>query len=272
MTGQIRWHPPYDFAAARPTFVDAWPQAWQELAPASEIIQLDTEEINALGSQIIGFSHWFKPASTKPLFNLGYRLDSAIARLGRSCFIRLTSRSPKDSLHSLRKGMKVTDGKQALALLIEGSQRCAADCRMALDSGLPLGIVVRQWIDFPAWAEFRCFMLDRRWVGASQAQHLERTVFPMIAEHQAAIINALQQSMERIISTSPIQNAAFDWVALPTTALDSPSNLAILLDANPLLDVTDLGLFSSFDDFDNTFRFYSSDGDAKLVLPLSCND
>ena len=272
MTHQIRWHPPYDFATARPTFIDAWTQAWLDLAPASEIIHLNKEEMNALGSQIIGFRHWFKPASARPLYNLAQRLDAAIARLGRSCFVRLTSRSPKDSLHSVRKGMKVTDGQQALALLVEGSQRCAADCRMALDAGHPLGIVVRQWIDFPPWAEFRCFMKDRRWVGASQGQCKERAVFPKIDEHQTAIINTLHQSMQRIMASSPIQNAAFDWVYQPSTTSNPPSNLAILLDVNPLLNVTDLGLFCSFDDFDNTFRFYSSDGVAKLALPLSFND
>ena len=262
------WRPPYDFAAALPTFVDAWPQAWHDLAPASEIIPLDRAEMHALGAQIIGFRHWFAPAPARPLPGLARRLDAAIARLGRSCFVRLTSRSPKDGLPALRHGLRVTDGAQALALFVEGSQRCAADLRMALESGHGLGIVVRRWIEFPPWAEFRCFVRERRWAGASQAQQAAQTlVFPRMLECLPALLDSLAQAMGRIIPASPIANAAFD-LACPTPAKNMPEPWASLLDANPLLETTDTLLFPSAAELDRTLRFRWPDGQTPGRIPL----
>ncbi|MCX7110051.1 MAG: hypothetical protein NTX45_07970 [Proteobacteria bacterium] len=286
------WHPPYDFQAALPYCVDAWPKAWRDLAPASEIIPLNREEMNALGSQIIGFGDWFKPSPATPLLHLARRLDAAIARLGRSCFVRLTTRSPKDSLVALRKGMKVADGTKALALFVEGSQRCAADLRMALDCGCELGLVVRQWVEFPPWAEFRCFMQDRRWTGASQSHCATEEKFAPIADHSSAIIGTLHQAMRQIIAASTVADAAFDLVFQPQLGLSptarpktveisrhsgmdrrNPDCMdacnarpALLLDANPLSDVTDTALFPSLAALDQTFRYCQNFMDDSLIL------
>jgi len=280
------WHPPYDFQAALPYCVDAWPKAWQDLAPASEIIPLNREEMNALGSQIIGFGDWFTPGPARPLLHLARRLDAAIARLNRSCFVRLTTRSPKDSLFALRKGMKVADGAQALALFVEGSQRCAADLRMALDGGHELGLVVRQWVEFPPWAEFRCFMQDRRWTGASQSHCATEEKFAPIADHSSAIIGALHQAMRQIIAASTVADAAFDLVFQPqlglsptarpqTVEISRHSGMdacnarpALLLDANPLSDVTDTALFTSLAALDRTFRYRQNFVDDSVIIVL----
>lgn len=163
-----RWRPPYDFLAARATFMNTWPQAWRDLSPAFEILWLSPIEINALGYQISGFHHWFSPASAEPLHALARRIDAAIAGYGRSCFIRLTTRSPKDSLWAECRGMQIHNGAQALGIIMHGSERCAADLRMALDQKDSIGLVVREWIDFLPHMEFRCFMRDRRWMAASQ--------------------------------------------------------------------------------------------------------
>jgi hypothetical protein len=259
------WIAPYDFIAAQPTFVNVWSKAWNELSPDYEIVPLNSIECNALGLQIMGFRHWFTPASVQPLVDLAYRLDAVITRQNRSSFIRLSSRSPKDSLYAMRKGMCIHNGGQALAVIIEGSERCAADLRMALDNGYQMAIIVRKWIDFPVWAEYRCFMVNRCWVGASQAKHLEEIVFPLIPEHLSDILCALNETMKKIIAASPIDNAAFDLVFYPL----QKSNCAILLDVNPLFTVTDTALFSSVNDFDFTFRFrhFRDKSIYKILLP-----
>jgi hypothetical protein len=266
MTMRVAWSPPYDFSAAKITFVDAWPKAWRDLAPSYEIVPIDRIEMNALGSQIMGFRHWFTPASTQPLINLTRRLDAVIAKQNRACFVRLSSRSPKDSLYALRNGLCIRDGAQALAIILEGSERCAADLRMALDDEHPLAIIVRNWIDFSPWAEFRCFMVGRCWVGACQASHLEQIAFPLIADYKSDILKALDVSMKKIAAASPIDNAAFDLVF---QGLHQPDD-AILLDANPLAASTDTALFSSIADFDSTFRFRDSKHNSirKISLPL----
>lgn len=266
MTMRITWSPPYDFSAAKTTFVDAWPKAWSDLAPGYDLVPLDRIEMNALGAQIMGFRHWFTPASTQPLINLAHRLDAVIAKRNRACFVRLSSRSPKDSIYALRNGLCIRDGAQALAIILEGSERCAADLRMALDYHHPMAIIVRNWIDFPPWAEFRCFMVGRCGVGASQARHLERIAYPPIADYKSKILEVLNASMKKIAAASPIDNAAFDLV------FDNlqKSNHAILLDANPLLVSTDTALFSSIADLDSTFRFRDSADKpiGKVPLPI----
>jgi hypothetical protein len=259
---RVAWSPPYDFSASKITFVDAWPKAWRDLAPGYEIVPIDRIEMNALGSQIMGFRHWFMPTSTQPLINLARRLDAIIAKQNRACFVRLSSRSPKDSLYALRNGLCIRDGAQALAIILEGSERCAADLRMALDDEHPLAIIVRNWIDFPPWAEFRCFMMERRWVGASQAKHLEQIAFPLIADIKSDILGALDASMAKIAAASPIDDAAFDLVFHDL----QKSNNAILLDANPLIASTDTALFSSIADLDSTFRFRNSKDNSILKI------
>lgn len=263
----MKWVHPYDYAAARPTFIDAWPQAWNEMAPVGEIIPLNRDETNALGWQITGYRRWFVPTCTRPLLDLAKRLDEAIARQGRSSFVRLTSRSPKDSLLARRRGLRVRDGAQALALFVEGSERCAADLRMSLEQEHNLGIVVRRWIEFAPWAEFRCFMVDHHWVGASQGQHLGGVAFSRIAERARSVIASLEGSMDRVVAASPIPDAAFDLVIVPWSKHRLGS--AVLLDANPLLQVTDFALFDSSSDFDLTFRFRRSEDRRVEKIPLS---
>jgi hypothetical protein len=266
MTMRVAWSPPYDFSTAKTTFIDAWPEAWRDLAPGYDIVPVDRIEMNALGAQIMGFRHWFTPASTQPLIHLAHRLDAVIAKQNRACFIRLSSRSPKDSLYALRNGLCIRDGAQALAIILEGSERCAADLRMALDYHHPMAIIVRNWIDFPPWTEFRCFMVERRWVGASQAKHLEQIAFPLIVDCKSDILGALDASMTKITAASPIDDAAFDLVFHDL----QKSNHAILLDANPLIASTDTALFSSIADLDSTFRFRDSADKpiGKVPLPI----
>lgn len=236
------------------------------MAAKTEFVPLGRVEMNALGGQIMGFRHWFKPAPVSPLVKLVHRLDAAIARQNRSSFVRLTTRSPKDSIAAELKGMCVSDGAKALALFVEGSERCAADLRMALDHSYDMSIAVRSWLDFPPWLEFRCFMVNRRWVGACQHQHLYGSSFPAIIDQTPAILLALKEAMNCIIESSSIPDAAFDLVFRPSSAEVPSSTNHTLLDVNPLLDVTDTGFFSAMSEFDRTFRFRH--GNAVCKVPI----
>jgi len=266
MIFHIPWQRPYDFNKAKATFINAWPIAWQELAPETTLIYLSQQEIKALGSQIAGFQHWFTPISPKCLIHLAERLDTAINNQGRSSFIRLVSRSPKDSLYSQRHGMRVTNGSQALALIIEGSERCAADLRMVLDEDETTAIVVRKWIDFPPWREFRCFMRDYQWIGASQALHSQKNTFLMVDQDYNSVLKNLDQIMKRITASSHIADAVFDIVCPLYNTLEDELELALLLDSNPLSPDTDLALFASINELDKTFRFYSEKNNKLYIV------
>lgn len=250
------WRPPYDFLAARPTFVDAWPEAWCALAPKQEFVPLNHDEMNALGWQIAGFRHWFPPIPATPLVSLAYRLDAAIQQVNKSSFIRLTSRSPKDSLYAQRRGLHITNGSQALALIMEGSKRCAADLRMAIEHHIEMAIVVRKWLEYPPSAEFRCFMVDRAFVAASQFEDLGVENYQPLEKEQAhSIVQSLFTTMNYIASTSTIANAAIDLVCTSLIMNHDAEWPAVLIDVNPLTQHTDLGLFSSMTEFDQSVRF-----------------
>lgn len=263
------WRPPYDFLAACPTFIDHWPQAWIALAPEFQALPLDAEHINALGCQIAGFRHWFTPAPTAPLQGLAQQLDAMIVGQQRASFVRLNSRSPKDSLYAMHHGLRVADGAQALAIIVEGSERCAADLRMALDHRRPVAIIVRRWLEFPEWAEFRCLMRKRRLVGVSQALHRQGRVFPEIARFQATIVRGIRDLMAEIIATSLIEDAVFDLAIDPR----AKAPIAWLLDVNPVSSLTDTALFSDWQDYDASFRYWGeTDGAIRICRhPLDAN-
>lgn len=260
MTTNGIWQPPYNFEAARHTFIDAWPQRWRVLAPKQELVSLNWEEMNALGRQISQFGHWFSPAPANCLLNVARRLDAAIERVNRASFIRLTSRSPKDSLYAQRHGMRVASGVQALALITEGSERCAADLKMALEGCHELAIVVREWLEFPPSAEFRCFVVDRAFVGASQVG-CESAECMVLTERQACeVVRALCKTISFIVAVSPAASAAIDIVCTLPSAGEYFGGPCVLLDFNPLGESTGLERFSPDMAFDMTARFCSSSG------------
>lgn len=167
-------------------------------------------------------------------------------------------------MRAQRFGLRVANGLEALALILEGSQRCADDLRMALDHDFPMAIVVRGWLDFPAWCELRCYVHERRWVAASQANVLRGIKFPDPDIQLPQMLLAVRRIMTPIIDSSPMAEAVFDIVC----QRDSLGNWAsVLLDVNPLLPVTDLPLYTSVDEFDDCCRVSCDDGIRSFALP-----
>lgn len=268
MNSCAAWRAPYDIHAARATFIDAWPVAWVERAPEMRLLALTTAECQALGAQIGGLEHWFAPLPAQHLQRLIRWLDTAIAELGGRCCVRLSSRSPKDSLQAQRHGLCVGGAAQALAQIVTGSLRCAVDLRMALMFDVPLALVVRRWLDFPDWAELRCFVQDGVWCGASQALYADGACFAELERHAEALLGACATLLPALIAAAPPAARAFDVACLPTPA---GSWRAVLLDANPLGATTDLALYASRGDFDACLRWRSAAGISRLRLPaLAC--
>ena len=194
----------------------------------------------------------FGDASPVPLAGLLARLDAAVARQGGDCFVRLTSRSPKDSLRALRLGLRVADGRQALALFLEASQRCAHDLRMSLDCAIPLAIVVRPWLRFEARQEWRVFMRNHAWAGASARVGLGAADRPWLERRAAALRPHLFGLVTTLARASPTTDVAFDVIVSDEpNGADDP---VVLLDANPLGPLTDLGWFASIGTLDGGLR------------------
>ena len=253
------------FRAGQPLFLDAWPASWSACAPPTAFVALDRMQANALGAQIAGYGHWFERTSPQPLRDVAAALDAHVAQCGHSAFVRLTSRSAKDSPHATRRGMRVTSGAAALAMFMSGSRRVASDLRFALMRNVEIAIAVRPWIAFERRDEYRCFMVNGEWAGASQAWHLEGERIALTQTQLRRVAVVLRRIMSTLVAAAHVRDAAFD-IVLPERAGNAAR--AVLLDANPLVDATDYALFGEKSRLDGTLRFRTAAGDVReLALP-----
>ncbi|WP_146210255.1 hypothetical protein [Vitiosangium sp. GDMCC 1.1324] len=190
-----------------------------------------------------------------PLEPLLWRLDEALRCFPGGAFVRLGSRSGKDSAYARKNGLRVETAEAAVRLLIEGSERVAFDLRLALRHGYMPHLVVRPWLDIPAWAEFRCFMKQRRLMGISQYDCKQSGPRPEIARNADAIHSAIRSFFPRFSAASHLEDAVFDVFV---DGLERGGGLAVrLIELNPFLAQTDPCLFDWMrpDGFDGSFRF-----------------
>ncbi len=248
----LSWKLPYNLTEARPTFIDQWPPHWHALSPKSVSIALTPDQANAIGYQIAGHHNWFEPCSSAPLARIIEQLTSAIESIGSPCFVRLTTRSPKDSVRGNMQGFRVYNGHEALGLILSGSTRCANDLKMSLVYQVPIAIVIRPWIDCTPLNEFRCFMVKPKLVGICPVLKQARVSHTRFELNATSVVRSIAKTMALVMPNATIENAAFDLVLQPLST--STEVVALLLNANPLGQQTDYGLFNGIADLNETFR------------------
>lgn len=213
------------FAQVKPTYIENWPARLAKLSIEQWAIPLTLDEAAALGTNIMelgegfmprppGYSEalsraqtWIQnamlgrpnegPQPTVPelkwerqdISGIRRKVAEGLSYFPDGAFIRLGSRSPKDSWYGITKGFKVTTQEEALRILLDCSERVADDLHLALAEQYPPHIFLRQWVNIEPWAEFRCFMRGRKLIGISQYQYNE--FFPQINEDSAGIYWAI---------------------------------------------------------------------------------
>lgn len=238
------------------TGVDRWYAALADVTFRTEFLSLTPDEARAIVScWEKGFKNRTSsdpdpdledvevPAS---LTALGERIDAVLSSLGpgRGAFVKLSTRSPKDSpialatarqayskkLATLGSGLslndklillaeevilslKVISGREALRLLVS-SDRVGEDLEYALEPGddgfsQRVCLLVREWVDIPSWAEFRGFVWDGRLNAIGQYNHL--VVFPNIKQHLAAIKSDIETFNKSISDRIPLKNYIIDF-------------------------------------------------------------
>ncbi len=150
----------------KPTFIENWSKDLKRLSIPGISIPLSLEQAKALGSNIGEFGEAF--GERQNISELEAELDKIIQAFPNGAFVRLGSRSPKDSYVGFKKKFKVTSGKEAIEILTDCSERIYDDLQMALAHNYEPHIWVREWINIPEWAEFRCFVKQRKLIGISQ--------------------------------------------------------------------------------------------------------
>lgn len=245
------------FAKVRPTYIENWSATLKTLSLPQTDIPLTLEEARALGLINRKYSRWFGDGTVEPVEGIVKRVDLALTNYPEGAFVRLGSRSGKDSDYAHNRGCRVTDGHAAIRMLTENSHRIAYDLRLALRQNYRPHIFVRQWLEIPAWSEFRCFMKSRKLVGISQYDCKNLGHCPQIADNAERIRIAIENFFESLCAGSHVDDVVFDvFVKIEEQHPGVPVKVQ-LLELNPFFHKTDAVLFhwSNGGDFDGSFRF-----------------
>jgi len=245
------------FDRTRPTYIENWSAALNTLTIPQVDVPLTLEEARALGRVSREFGKWFGDGPAEPLDSVRERIDDALGNFPEGAFVRLGSRSGKDSAYAHHRGLRVTDAAAALRMLTDDSHRIAYDLRLALHHNYCPHVFVRRWMEIPAWAEFRCFMKGRSLVGITQYDCRNLGRRPEIADNAALIKSAIIEFFEALSAVSHLDDVVFDvFVQLGEENSGARARVR-LLELNPFFYKTDACLFhwSNGGDFDGSFRF-----------------
>lgn len=247
---------PTYFATVSPTYIENWPNPLHQLSIPQVDIPLSLEETRRLGRNIWHFGKWFGNTPRLSLDSIAEKIRLALLNFPKGAFIRLGSRSAKDSYYAKFQGLRITQAEEALKMLTQSSERVAFDLRLALQHHYCPHIFVRQWFDIPKWAEFRCFMRERKLIGISQYDCKNLGHCPEISEHAESIKFAIAEFFKEFRVASHLENVVFDVFILQHHSDQHSSAKVKLLELNPFSPKTDACLFSWCEggNFDGTFK------------------
>lgn len=242
----------------RPTYIENWPSGLYRLSIPSSGIALNRDKVLALGSNIAEYCITFEVTPSQDITMIEAELEKLIIRYPDGAFVRLGSRSPKDSWLGYKEGFKVTDAKKALRIMLDGSERIVDDLHLALRMRYDPWIWVRQWISWieeNPWSEFRCFMKDRKLVGISQYNYLRGVVYPEIKSHEGIIKWGIEQFFKDFERECHLDDVVFDvFVKIKERGNEKQIEVK-LLEINPFFEMTDPCLFYWREGFDGSFRY-----------------
>jgi len=243
------------FKKVQPTYLEAWPRELCALSIAQIDIPLSITEAIALGSNIIEFGEAF--GKVQPIDNIIRQTQQAVQSFPNGAFIRLGSRSPKDSWEIFKHGLKITtNDTNPLVLMLGTSERTYEDLQLAIHNNYCPHIFVRQWLDIPKWSEFRCFMRNRKLIGISQYYYDQK--FDEIIDNHDTIQWAINNFFKSFKNMSHLDDIVFDIVVLLQANKNNRVWEIKLLETNPLFEMTDPCLFdwrNNWSDFNGEFRY-----------------
>ena len=245
----------------RKEFFDSGFDRWYDLVKdktiPSQLVEIKPLEAKAIvlcwkrdfqhkehGSAILSEARIQLPADLNDLID---RLSSTITSFpsGNGAFVKLSTRSPKDSLFAFEnahkayqtrldslgekpsvndklnllstvvgESLKVTTGEEAVKLLIS-SDRVGEDLEYALEKGDEefitfIHLVVREWVSVPQWAEFRGFVSDGQLTALGQYNYLVR--FPVLKDKVSRIKDDLEKFHASIQERVKMERYIIDFV------------------------------------------------------------
>lgn len=221
--------------------MENWSDGLFRLSIPSREVKLSGAEHKALIAACIAVAACDPDAEIAPehqeaITGLEARLDAAIASFQGNAFCKLGSRSAKDNWDAIKSGFCVRSGAEAIRLLLGSMERIPDDLMQAEVSGLSPSIWVRQWMDFPDWAEFRCLVQGRRLIGVSQYNYQDGTPSTAIVDHADDLLRQIADLVAAVILHLPTPDLVVDIGFIQGKA-------PIVIEINPFNDRTDPCLF-----------------------------
>lgn len=192
---------PY-WEVVNPTYIENWPTELMNLSIPSIDIPLLVDDCDRINSNNGEFSEGYDIHAN--IDDIIVKVDNAVKQFPNGAFIRLGSRSPKDSYVAYDNQFKCYSGLEAMAQLCGSSERIYEDLELAKIMGYNPHVFIREFIDIPVWSEFRCFVENKHLIGICQYNYFEK--------RQDEIVNNAD-SIEWAIKT------AFSSVILPALHL-----------------------------------------------------
>ena len=235
------------------TFPESWPPALAALGVPTVSKRLGDEDAWALG----GHSSWFRRATGAPprAFSaalLGW-IDATMDAMPEGASPRTGLCSWKDAGTA---ALPAYGRRGVVHTITADSERVGRAMAAHVASGRPAFLHLRRWRVIPPEREFRAFLRGGRVAGVTQ-MHAEGTYPALLAEGDA-LVEALRAFLAPLRRALHLEDCAADICLDP----EGP----FLIEVNPLLRATDLGLFSwdRADDLDGTLRLRDGMGVVKL--------
>ncbi|WP_421404872.1 hypothetical protein [Agrobacterium fabrum] len=248
----------------RATFIESWPDEVCELGLPFEQLLISEQDRAAIGSRTAAFREMFDIDELTHLsaeFRIGIDAKTAVFKEG--AHFRLGGCSFKQP--GRYQAGPVFNSAQLLPHILRENPRVAGLLASSLKDKFDVGMFIRPWRDIPKWSEFRLFMKNREFIGASQYFHT--IFFPEIEARVRSIAVALVDFAERFREAAHIDDAIVDVYLRPDNASGFE---AVLLDLNPLIVRSDPCLFQwrNGGDFDRGLRFRGGNNRVLSITPL----
>lgn len=262
---------PY-FNLVSPTYIENWPDALHRLSIASARVPLLEGEAEALGASNGEYAEAFPAPHFRDLSALQQRLDDAIQRFPGGAFVRLGSRSPKDSWDGAANGFRCLDGARAIKLMTDSSERVSDDLHLAIANGYTPSIWVRQWLEIQPWQEWRCLMRGRKLIGVSQYNYRIKDAdgIKAVADTANLAAWAIGEFSYEFQAASHLGDAVFDVILYRKTRQgeSGPKRTETevkLLEVNPFCEMTDPCLFRWDQLPDRKLRYMDHQGGVQTI-------
>ena len=248
----------------RSTLMEFWPDEVIALGLPMEQATLSERDQLAMSARTAGFREMFELDEIPPFTARFYAaVNDTLAVFPSGGHARLGGCSFKKP--GLFQTAPAFNGRELTPYILQENPRVTGLLANSLQDNFDVGLFIRPWHDIPQWAEFRLFMKNRAFMGASRYFH--QMVFPEIEIRAKPIAAALIDFANRFSFISHLDDGIID-VFVQNDADNSWR--AILIDINPLIRRADACLFrwQNGGAFDLGLRFRGPDGRVLSIAPL----